>query len=60
MKKIALSSVGLAVVILALLPARALAVGGCVDSPEEPTVALGLLGITAATATYLKARFGRK
>lgn len=60
MKKIAFSSVALAIVVIALLPTRALALGGCVDSPEEPTLALGLLGIGAAAATYLKARFGRK
>jgi len=46
--------------VLLLTPIRALAIGGCSDSPEEPTVALGLLGVTLAAAPYLKARFRRK
>jgi XrtJ-associated TM-motif-TM protein len=34
--------------------------GGCVDSPEDPTVVLALLGLIGATAMSLKAAWGRK
>jgi hypothetical protein len=46
--------------LIALVPTRAWAAGGCVDSPEEPTLALGLLGITVSAVTYFRARFRGK
>jgi XrtJ-associated TM-motif-TM protein len=35
-------------------------VGGCVDSPENPTWILGGLGTVAAGLPWLRARFGRR
>jgi hypothetical protein len=49
-----------AVVLLATLPVSALATSGCVDSPEEPTVALGLIGLAVSARAYFKARAARK
>jgi XrtJ-associated TM-motif-TM protein len=31
--------------------------GGCVESPEDPTAVLALLGSAAASAVYLRDRF---
>ena len=55
-----LSYVLFAGVLLSLAPTTALAQQGCVNSPEEPTLALGLLGLTVSAVTYFRARFGRK
>jgi XrtJ-associated TM-motif-TM protein len=33
--------------------------GGCVDSPENPTIVLAAIGLTAASARWLKKRFER-
>jgi XrtJ-associated TM-motif-TM protein len=45
------------------LPVRAQdeGIGGCVDSPENPTVILALVGVAAAGINQLRMRFnGRK
>jgi XrtJ-associated TM-motif-TM protein len=34
--------------------------GGCVDSPENPTAILALLGMAAAGFNQLRMRFGRR
>jgi XrtJ-associated TM-motif-TM protein len=34
--------------------------GGCVDSPENPTAILALVGAAAAGINHLRNRFGRK
>lgn len=31
--------------------------GGCVDSPENPSVVLGLLGVASAGAPWLRAKW---
>jgi len=41
---------------LASLAADAFALGGCVNSPENPSVVLGLLGGGAASLPWLRAR----
>lgn len=40
--------------------ASAYAIDGCVDSPENPTLLLGLLGGAAAGVPWLRARFKRR
>ena len=59
--KTTLRPLGLFIVLLCLT-APAFAFGGCVDSPENPTLLLGALGGTAASLPWLraqlKARFG--
>jgi XrtJ-associated TM-motif-TM protein len=34
--------------------------GGCVDSPENPTAILALVGMAAVGISQLRARFGRR
>ena len=34
--------------------------GGCTDSPEDPTLALGVLGAIGFTGVYLRNRFAGK
>ena len=41
---------------LFLFTGQAIALGGCVDSPENPSVVLGLLGAGAATLPWLRAQ----
>jgi XrtJ-associated TM-motif-TM protein len=46
---------------LALLAGNVLAQeSGCVDSPENPTVVLGLLGGAAASVSWLRAKLGAR
>jgi XrtJ-associated TM-motif-TM protein len=47
--------VGAAVAIL-LVPTMALAQGGCVDSPENPTALLALVGGLGGVVTMLRRR----
>lgn len=51
-----------AVLSLMLLTTTAFAgsLGGCVDSPENPTLLLGLLGGGAASVPWLRARFKQR
>jgi XrtJ-associated TM-motif-TM protein len=44
-------------ILAAALPARA-QMDGCVDSPENPTAILALVGIAAAGINQLRVRFG--
>ena len=48
-------AVGIA--LLATSPLRLHAQSGCVDSPENPTAVLALVGSAAALGTYLRRRF---
>ena len=41
---------------LLLISAAAHAQGGCIDSPENPTVVLALIGSAAAAASAVKTR----
>jgi len=43
-------------IVLLIAPAVAFAQGGCVDSPENPTMVLGLVGLAAV---YARQRFTR-
>jgi XrtJ-associated TM-motif-TM protein len=45
--------------ILALPPALAHAQGGCVNSPENPTVVLALIGMAGASLLALRNRKNR-
>jgi XrtJ-associated TM-motif-TM protein len=48
-------------IMAATLPAHAqLGDQGCVDSPENPTAILALLGMAAAGINQLRIRFGRR
>lgn len=60
MKPSTLNTVILVGSLLVLVPGRVLAIGGCVDSPEEPTLALGLLGFALFAAPLIRARMGRR
>ena len=42
---------------LAFFSAPAMAFGGCVDSPENPTLILGLLGAAAACLPWIRAQW---
>ena len=44
-------------VLVATIPVRAQD-GGCVDSPENPTAILALVGMAAVGINQLRARFG--
>jgi XrtJ-associated TM-motif-TM protein len=46
------------VALLVLLPVLAHAQNGCLDSPENPTALLGLVGFAAGAACWLRARRG--
>lgn len=48
-------AIGIALV--ATLPLRLHAQSGCVDSPENPTAILALLGSVAAVGDYARRRF---
>lgn len=45
--------------LLVLLPVVAHAQTGCLDSPENPTVVLGLVGSAAGALVYLRGRIFR-
>lgn len=45
--------------ILVMLPILAHAQGGCIDSPENPTAVLGIVGGAAGALVYLRARISR-
>jgi XrtJ-associated TM-motif-TM protein len=47
-------------VLLVLIPLAAHAQNGCVDSPENPTLILGLVGGAAAAISCLRPRFIKK
>lgn len=47
----------ISVVLLATSPLRLHALDGCVDSPEDPTVVLALMGSAAAFGEYARRRF---
>ena len=49
--------IALLIVAAAALPAHAQD-GGCVDSPENPTAILALVGMAAVGMNHLRARFG--
>jgi len=49
----------LALILLAL-PALAAAQGGCVNSPENPTVVLALIGIAGATCSTIGSKLKRR
>ncbi len=44
---------------LLLLPLAAHAQNGCLDSPENPTAVLSLVGCAAAAAVFWRRRFPR-
>jgi XrtJ-associated TM-motif-TM protein len=45
--------------LIVLLPVMAHAQTGCLDSPENPTAILGLVGSTAGALVYLRGRIFR-
>jgi len=51
--------IALLFVILILQPVMAHAQTGCLDSPENPTVVLGLVGSAAGALVYLRGRIFR-
>jgi len=47
-------------VLVCLIAVPAFAQGGCVDSPENPTAILALVGSAGAFVVAARGRFGRK
>jgi XrtJ-associated TM-motif-TM protein len=47
----------ISIVLLATSPLRLHALDGCVDSPEDPTAVLALVGVAAAFGEYARRRF---
>jgi XrtJ-associated TM-motif-TM protein len=45
--------------LIVMLPVMAHAQTGCLDSPENPTVVLGLVGSAAGALVYLRGRIFR-
>ena len=45
--------------LIVMLPVMAHAQTGCLDSPENPTVVLGLVGSAAGARVYLRGRIFR-
>ena len=48
--------IGIAILVLSLTPCVLYAQSGCVDSPENPTVVLGLIGIVVGAVVLRKTR----
>jgi len=57
MKKYSLYLIAAALILCA---APVYAQGGCVDSPENPTAVLALVGSAGALLVSLRGRFGKK
>jgi XrtJ-associated TM-motif-TM protein len=55
-----ISFVSLLVLALAMTPLAAHAQGGCVNSPENPTVVLALIGGAAGAIKVLRSRVGSR
>lgn len=49
-----LKHIGLIVTSLAAISAHAQVLDGCVNSPENPTLALGMIGLVAAVVPLVK------
>jgi hypothetical protein len=59
MKKYLLLAV-VGVVAIGVAASRALAFGGCVDSPENPSVVLGLIVAAVAAAPLIRSRLNSR